>query len=59
MFERTSQEREDAVKPIRNDHSAEQEDRVQALTEKVKREYLDSGLYYKEMHSAQGGSVND
>ena len=33
--------------------------RLKAHCKRVQREYFDSGLFYDEMHQAQGGSVND
>ena len=33
--------------------------RLKAHCERVQRDYFDSGLFYAEMHQAQGGSVNE
>lgn len=57
---RTQTERTgDSARPFQFNRTQAHEDRVKAHCERVQREYFDSGLFYDEMHQAQGGSVND
>lgn len=59
-FERTQKERTgDTDRPFQFNRTAEHEERVDAHCARVRREYFDSGLYYDEMHQAQGGGIDD
>ena len=57
-FYRTSTERTgDNNRPWAFNHSQEHKDRVKAHCKRVQRDYFDSGLFYEEIHKAQGGGV--